>query len=101
MIVLLFLTAPIQYMPQAVLASVVFLIGIELIDLAGMGKILHLRVDEFVVATLLESVRFAVPGDLRRLSGVCEGATKSPLCQFMHVHACELGTRWPMKRLRG
>jgi MFS superfamily sulfate permease-like transporter len=53
MIVLLFLTAPIQYMPQAVLASVVFLIGIELIDLAGMGKILHLRVDEFVVATLV------------------------------------------------
>jgi MFS superfamily sulfate permease-like transporter len=53
MIVLLFLTAPIQYMPQAVLASVVFLIGIELVDLAGMGKILHVPVDEFVVATLV------------------------------------------------
>jgi MFS superfamily sulfate permease-like transporter len=53
MIVLLFLTAPIQYMPQAVLASVVFLIGIELVDLAGMAKILHLRLDEFVVATLV------------------------------------------------
>jgi high affinity sulfate transporter 1 len=53
MIVLLFLTAPIQYMPKAVLASVVFLIGIELVDLAGMGRILHLRVDEFVVATLV------------------------------------------------
>jgi high affinity sulfate transporter 1 len=53
LIVLLFLTGPIQYMPEAVLASVVFLIGIELVDLAGMGKILHLRVDEFVVATLV------------------------------------------------
>jgi MFS superfamily sulfate permease-like transporter len=53
MIVLLFLTGPIQYMPKAVLASVVFLIGIELIDLGGMGKILHLRLDEFVVATLV------------------------------------------------
>lgn len=53
MIVLLFLTAPIQYMPEAVLASVVFLIGIELVDLPGMGKIRRVRVDEFVVATLV------------------------------------------------
>ena len=40
-IVLLFLTAPIQYMPKAVLASVVFLIGIELVDIAGMRKVLR------------------------------------------------------------
>ena len=53
LIVLLFLTAPIQYMPKAVLASVVFLIGIELVDIAGMRKVLHLRPDEFVVATLV------------------------------------------------
>jgi MFS superfamily sulfate permease-like transporter len=53
MIVLLFLTAPIQYMPKAVLASVVFLIGIELIDLGGMDKVRRLRVDEFVVAILV------------------------------------------------
>jgi SulP family sulfate permease len=52
-IVLLFLTVPIQYMPQAVLSSVVFLIGIQLVDLAGMRKILRLRPDEFVVATLV------------------------------------------------
>ena len=51
-IVLLFLTVPLQYMPKAVLASVVFLIGIELVDLVGMRNILHLRPDEFVVATL-------------------------------------------------
>jgi SulP family sulfate permease len=55
-IVLLFLTAPIQYMPEAVLASVVFLIGIELVDLAGMRRVLRLRVDEFVVATLVAVV---------------------------------------------
>jgi SulP family sulfate permease len=52
-IVLLFLTVPIQYMPKAVLSSVVFLIGIELVDLAGMRKVLRLRLDEFVVATLV------------------------------------------------
>ncbi|MBL8777254.1 MAG: SulP family inorganic anion transporter [Acidimicrobiales bacterium] len=49
-IVLLFLTAPLQYMPNAVLAAVVFLIGIELVDLGGMRRILRLRPDEFVVA---------------------------------------------------
>ena len=50
---LLFLTVPIQYMPKAVLASVVFLIGIELVDVAGMRKVLRLRPDEFVVAALV------------------------------------------------
>jgi len=52
-IVLLFLTVPIQYMPKAVLSSVVFLIGIELVDIAGMRKVLRLRPNEFVVATLV------------------------------------------------
>jgi SulP family sulfate permease len=52
-IVLLFLTVPIQYMPKAVLSSVVFLIGIELVDIAGMRKVLRLRRDEFVVASLV------------------------------------------------
>jgi len=52
-IVLLFLTAPIQYMPSAVLSSVVFLIGIELVDIAGMRRVFRLRADEFVVATLV------------------------------------------------
>jgi MFS superfamily sulfate permease-like transporter len=50
--VLLFLTKPLQYMPNAVLASVVMLIGIELVDVAGMRKILRVRPEEFVVATI-------------------------------------------------
>ena len=36
LLVLLFLTAPLAYMPEAVLAAVVFLIGIDLIDTEGM-----------------------------------------------------------------
>ncbi len=51
-VVLVFLTAPLQYMPNAVLASIVFLIAIELIDLAGMRRVLALRRDEFVIAGL-------------------------------------------------
>ena len=51
-IVLLWLTAPLQYMPSAVLSAVVFLIGIELVDLAGMKRIWKFRRDEFVVAAI-------------------------------------------------
>ena len=39
LLVLLFLTAPLAYMPEAVLSAVVFLIGVDLIDIAGMRKI--------------------------------------------------------------
>jgi SulP family sulfate permease len=49
-IVLLFLTGPLSYMPNAVLASVVFLIGVRLIDYRGMGEILRVRTGEFAVA---------------------------------------------------
>jgi SulP family sulfate permease len=51
-IVLLFLTVPLGYMPNAVLAGVVFLIGVELVDVKGMRTILRLRPVEFVVALL-------------------------------------------------
>jgi sulfate permease, SulP family len=50
LLVLLFLTGPLAYMPEAVLAAVVFLIGIELVDLPGMRTILAQRPAEFWVA---------------------------------------------------
>ena len=56
LIVLLFLTKPLQYMPEAVLSSIVFLIGIELIDRLGMKRILRWRADEFVVASITAAV---------------------------------------------
>src|SRR3954468_5397356 len=49
-IVLLFLTKPLQYLPNAVLSAVVFLIGLKLIDIANMNGIRRLRKDEFWVA---------------------------------------------------
>jgi high affinity sulfate transporter 1 len=50
LLVLLFLTAPLAYMPEAVLSAVVFLIGVDLIDIAGMKKIYRERRSEFWVA---------------------------------------------------
>jgi len=52
LLVLLFLTAPLSYLPSAVLATIVFTIGIHLIDLKGMRNILNRRPAEFIVALL-------------------------------------------------
>jgi sulfate permease, SulP family len=51
-IVLLFLTKPLAYMPEAVLSSVVFLIGVELVDSKGMRRIYAERPVEFWVALI-------------------------------------------------
>jgi SulP family sulfate permease len=52
LVVLLFLTKPLEYMPNAVLAAVVFLIGVELVDVAGMKGIWAVRKDEFAIAAI-------------------------------------------------
>jgi MFS superfamily sulfate permease-like transporter len=50
LLVLLFFTAPLAYMPEAVLSAVVFLIGVDLIDIRGMRSIFSQRRSEFWVA---------------------------------------------------
>ena len=52
LIILVLFTRPLAYLPVAALAAVVFLIAVELIDLAGMRRILAVRKHEFVVALL-------------------------------------------------
>jgi sulfate permease, SulP family len=52
LLVLVLLTGPLAYLPDAALAAVVFVIAIELIDLLGMWRILALRKHEFAVALL-------------------------------------------------
>ncbi|MCF7971539.1 MAG: STAS domain-containing protein, partial [Methylococcaceae bacterium] len=52
LLVLLFLTAPLAYMPEAVLSAVVFLIGVELIDIQGMKRVFEQRRSEFWVALI-------------------------------------------------
>jgi high affinity sulfate transporter 1 len=52
LIVLLFLTGPLAYLPEAVLAAIVFIIGIDLIDVKGMQRIFAERRSEFWVALI-------------------------------------------------
>jgi MFS superfamily sulfate permease-like transporter len=55
-VVLLFLTKPLQYLPNAVLAAVVFVIGLKLVDIANMRRIWRLARDEFWVALMTAAV---------------------------------------------
>lgn len=52
LMVLLFFTGPLAYMPEAALSSVVFLIGVELVDIKGMKNIYAERPWEFWVALI-------------------------------------------------
>jgi sulfate permease, SulP family len=61
LIVLVLLTGPLAYLPDAALAAVVFVIAVELVDVMGMRHILALRKHEFIVA-LLTTVAVVVLG---------------------------------------
>jgi SulP family sulfate permease len=50
LIVVLFLTGPISYLPTAALAAIVFLIGIKLIDIRGLKDLFRTHRDEFYLA---------------------------------------------------
>lgn len=52
LIVLLFFTKPFAYLPTAALSSIVFLIGLRLIDLKGMTALYRQRPVEFAVALI-------------------------------------------------
>ncbi len=52
LIVILFLTQPISYLPNAVLAAIVFSIGLKLIDIRGMRAIFNTHCDEFYLAII-------------------------------------------------
>jgi len=52
LIVILFLTGPLSYMPIAVLAAIVFVIAVELVDVKTMRQIFLQRPSEFWIALL-------------------------------------------------
>jgi MFS superfamily sulfate permease-like transporter len=81
-IVLLFLTGPLSYMPNAVLSAVVFLIGIKLVDYLGMEGIYRLRRDEFVVAAITAAVVVVVGVE----QGIILAIILSVVVVLMHVY---------------
>jgi len=60
LLVVLFFTGVLTNMPEAVLAGIVLLIGLDLIDLQGLRRIATRRPSEFVIAAVTGVVVFAV-----------------------------------------
>jgi high affinity sulfate transporter 1 len=58
LIVVLFLTGFLTNMPKAVLAAIVFLIGLGLVDIQGLKRIRAARVSEFLIACVTALVVF-------------------------------------------
>ncbi|WP_017297183.1 SulP family inorganic anion transporter [Nodosilinea nodulosa] len=52
LMVIVFLTRPISYLPNVVLSAIVFLIGLKLIDLEGMRSIFKTHREEFYLAVI-------------------------------------------------
>ena len=52
LVVLLFLTKPLSYLPNAVLAAIVFMIGVKLIDHRGLAEIRRVSPIEFLLALI-------------------------------------------------
>ncbi len=60
LLVLLFLTGPLQYLPRCVLASIVFTIAVGMIDVAGLRAIRRESPGEFYLAVATAAAVVAI-----------------------------------------
>jgi sulfate permease, SulP family len=82
LVVLLFLTRPLSFLPNAVLAAIVFLIGVKLVDLSGMRELWRLQRNEFWIAlvTAVTVVAFSV------MDGIAVAVVLSLIDQVRHTY---------------
>jgi len=87
LMVLLFLTKPLSYLPNAVLAAIVFLIGVKLVDLRGLTEVRRWAPGEFALAvvTALTVVAFGVE------QGILLAAALSLLEHVRHSYHPQIG----------
>jgi MFS superfamily sulfate permease-like transporter len=82
LIVLLFLTRPLSFLPDAVLSAIVFMIGLKLIDVKGMRELYLLQRNEFWIALLTAAtvVAFSVR------DGILVAVSLSVIDQVRHAY---------------
>jgi MFS superfamily sulfate permease-like transporter len=87
LMVLLFLTEPLSYLPNAVLAAIVFLVGVKLVDFRGLAEIRRWAPREFALAvvTALTVVVFGVE------QGILLAAVLSLLQHVRHSYHPHIG----------
>jgi len=82
LIVLLFLTRPLGFLPNAVLSAIVFMIGVKLIDVRGMRELWRLQRDEFWIATAAA----ATVVDFSVMDGIAVAVVLSLIDQIRHTY---------------
>jgi MFS superfamily sulfate permease-like transporter len=87
LMVLLFLTGPLSYLPNAVLAAIVFLVGVKLVDFRGLAEIQGWAPGEFALAIVmaLTVVIFGVE------QGILLAAVLSLLQHVRHSYRPQIG----------
>ena len=82
LLVLLFLTKPLSFLPSAVLSAIVFMIGVKLIDAQGMRELYQLQRNEFFIA-LATAATVAVVGVM---PGISVAVVLSLIAQVRHSY---------------
>ena len=82
LLVLLFMTRPLGFLPNAVLAAIVFMIGVKLIDVRGMRELWRLQREEFLIAAAAAAtvVVFSV------MDGIAVAVVLSLIDQVRHTY---------------
>jgi sulfate permease, SulP family len=93
LLVLLFLTGPLQYLPRCVLASIVFTIAVGMVDVKGLRAILNESPGEFYLAVFTAAAVVVI--------GVEQGIlTAIALSLLRHVRHSYRPHRWCSPRMR-
>ena len=82
LIVLLFLTRPLGFLPNAVLSAIVFLIGVKLVDVKGMAELWRLQRNEFWIAAIAAVTVIA----RNVMDGIAVAVVLSLIAQVRHAY---------------
>jgi MFS superfamily sulfate permease-like transporter len=82
LIVLLFLTGPLGFLPNAVLSAIVFLIGLKLVDLKGMAELWRVQRSEFWIA----AIAGATVVTRNVIDGIAVAVVLSLIEQMRHIY---------------
>jgi high affinity sulfate transporter 1 len=82
LVVLLFLTGPLGFLPNAVLSAIVFLIGVKLVDVRGLAELWRLDRAEFWIAAIATAT--VVARDV--MAGIVVAVALSLIEQMRHAY---------------
>jgi MFS superfamily sulfate permease-like transporter len=81
-IVLLFLTRPLGFLPNAVLSAIVFLIGVKLVDVKGLAELWRVQRSEFLIAAIAAATVVARGA----IAGIAVAVVLSLVEQMRHIY---------------